>query len=316
MSNSTRKSLSDLRLDLIWGAWAELGASGWGRTHSEWAIDPEPLILHTAALGDADPRLRDEATDWCIRYWRFVSRVRLRNLLREASTDARSSFGELAATVNAHAGVTWPGATQARPYRVTGRSNVPSLQEPSLVWLRLRSMFGLGARTEILRQFLSVEGGVYSVTNLAELIGYAKRNVAEECDTLERAGVLSVKRVANRFYYSLARRSELSAFVGDQPPVLPPWPALLRVVDRVVDLDVSADKVSERVLAVEARKARDEMGSDLDLLGVGRPPEGPRGSSVWPSMKPWARQLATDWAKGRWPAESLSGLRAPLRSDR
>jgi len=31
-----------------------------------WAIDPEPLIVFTA-IADLDPRLRDEALDWCIR---------------------------------------------------------------------------------------------------------------------------------------------------------------------------------------------------------------------------------------------------------
>ena len=54
-------------LDLCWGAWAELGVSGWGRTHQDWAIDPEPLVVFTVAVAESDPRLRDEVMDWCIR---------------------------------------------------------------------------------------------------------------------------------------------------------------------------------------------------------------------------------------------------------
>ena len=66
-------SVAELATELCWGAWSELGVSGWGRTHREWAIDPEPLILLTASLDKHDPRLRDEATDWCIQNWRFVA---------------------------------------------------------------------------------------------------------------------------------------------------------------------------------------------------------------------------------------------------
>lgn len=53
------------------------------------AISPEPLILFTAGLGDADPRLRDEATDWCVRYGRYVSaarRARREAVLRAVAT--------------------------------------------------------------------------------------------------------------------------------------------------------------------------------------------------------------------------------------
>lgn len=48
---------------LAWGAWVELGVPGAHRTHRDWAIDPEPLILFTAFRGDSDGRLRDEAID-------------------------------------------------------------------------------------------------------------------------------------------------------------------------------------------------------------------------------------------------------------
>ena len=298
-SRST-KSMAELRLDLIWGAWAELGVAGWPSTHGNWAIDPEPLILHTARVGDDDPRLRDEATDWCIKCWRYVSRIRLRNLLREEDPELQARFGEFAATVNAHARVNWPGATRARPYRPTGRSALPSLDHPALVPLRLRAMFGLGARTEILRHFLSNQGG-YSVATLAASTGYAKRNVAEECESLERAGVLAIRQIANRFYYSLGRRSELAAFVGDQPSIWPPWSSLLRVVDTCVDLELAAQTTPDRVMAAEARKALDAIEEQLDNLRIEGPDQPAKGSSLWPPMETWGKDLMARWAKGRWP---------------
>jgi hypothetical protein len=311
-------TLADRRFDLLWGAWAELGLSGWARTHGDWAVAPEPLIVQTAKLGDLDPRLRDESTDWCIRNWRYVSRIRLRNLLKDESPESKASFGEFAATVNEHAGVKWPGATQARSYRVTGRSTLPLLSQPSMIWLRLRAMFGLGARTEILRHFLSHNGG-YSIATLASFTGYAKRNVAEECDALERAGVLAVNQVANRFYYYCAKPNELAAFVGDRPGVLPPWTPLFRVVDRLVDLERASQESPDRVIAVTARKVLDDIHGDLGGLGIKGPPEPRRGTSLWPQMGTWAEDLLAAWGRGRWPhaaAENDDGSAVMLQSAR
>ena len=71
-ARGVERSLRRNVVDLCWGAWSELGVSGWSRTHVTWAIDPEPLIVFTA-IADLDPRLRDEALDWCIRNSRHVS---------------------------------------------------------------------------------------------------------------------------------------------------------------------------------------------------------------------------------------------------
>ena len=79
--NGTTSTFADDALALAAGAWSELGVSGWISSHADWAIDPEPLILFTVWLGDADPRLRDESTDWCVQNWRFISKARLKNLL-------------------------------------------------------------------------------------------------------------------------------------------------------------------------------------------------------------------------------------------
>jgi hypothetical protein len=163
-------------------------------------------------------------------------------------------------------------------------------------------MFGLGARTEILRHFVSNQGG-YSVATLASSSGYAKRNVAEECEQLERAGVLAVTQIANRFYYSLARRKELVGFIGDLPAISPPWIALFRVTDALVSLEETAAAAPERVMAVEARKTFDLIEHDLDSLGIAGPAEPNRGASLWPAMRAWAHNVMTQWAKGQWPPE-------------
>ena len=289
-------------LALAWGAWTELGVSGWTSTHTDWAVDPEPLILFTAWLGDAEPRLRDEATDWCVQNWRHISKARLKNLLREQPDDVAAAFGAFAATVGAHAAISWPGATHPRRYAVTGRSKVPHLDRPSLVWLRLRALFGVSARAEILRCFLAQAGGAMTVAALAVGTGYTKRNVGEECDTLQRAGVLMVRARGNRFYYSLLRRTELKAFVGEMPAVLPDWTAILNVARELVGLERRSECKELTTHPVHARKTLRLIRDDLDDLHIDAPAEHVQGADLWPALRQLGDVHLGAWSIGQWPS--------------
>jgi hypothetical protein len=285
---------------LAWGAWVELGVSGWTETHSDWAIDPEPLIVFTAFLGDEDARLRDEATDWCIRNWRFVSKTRLKNLVRQQPPAARDAFGVFAATVGEHAGVAWPYASEPRRFAVTGRSAAPQLAKPSMVWLRLRAMFGIGARTEILRYFMSRDDGRSSAATISAATNYTKRNIAEECDTLVHAGVLSVRPMGNRFYYALAKRAELEAFTGSMPTITPSWIAMFGMAGKLVKLESAAETGTTRTLAVKARIAIDEIEAELDELGIDPPGADLRGEDLWPAIRSFGNETLGEWSLGRW----------------
>lgn len=303
-------TFAEQSLALVSGAWTELGVSGWTSTHSNWAIDPEPLILFTAWLGDADARLRDEATDWCIQNWRQMSRARLKNLLRDQPDEVREAFGEFAATVSAHAGISWPGETKPRRYTVTGRSTLAPLRRPSLVWIRLRAMFGVGARAEILRCFLSEHGVPMSVARLANAAGYTKRNVADESNALRRAGVLSLHSRGNRFEYSLARRAELEAFVGEVPDVRPNWTALLNVARQLVALEARAEDLSRKTLPVHVRTTLRLIEDDLDELGIEPASDSVQGADLWPTVRRLGIDHLGAWSIGQLPAEDSAIAKA------
>lgn len=291
-------ALASYAAALAAGAWSELGVSGWASTHGDWAVDPEPLILFTAFLGDADPRLRDEATDWCTRYPNFVSKVRLRNLLSAQPNSVREAFGEFAATVNQHAGTTWPGATTARRFGPTGRSVLPPLDQPSLVWLRLRAIFGIGARTEILRFLLSVDEPGATAARLADAANYTKRNVADEAEALVRAGVLRMRTRGNRFEYSLARREALEAFIGAMPSIRPDWQALFDVARELIELDQADRDLNQRTRAVRARLALRRVASALDHLGIEPPSAGLRGDDLWSAVTRLSHDCLGAWSSG------------------
>jgi hypothetical protein len=284
---------------LAWGAWAELGVPGWVRSHKEWVIDPEPLIIFTAWLGDEDARLRDEATDWCIANWRHVSKARLKNLLRDEPAEVEDAFGELSATVSKHAGIEWPARTSPRRHTVGGRTSLPTLERPSLGWLRMRAVFGLGVRAEILRVFLLPEVGRASVGRLMALTGYGKRTVAEECEELADAGVLATRSVRNRLTYSLVREEPLLALLGTIGAHRLDWVSLLAVVRELVDLQEAVQQSPERLVAVKVSNALGSIEDELADLGI-EVDEGTRPNGVWPTLERRAGRKLSDWAAGEW----------------
>ena len=108
---------ASLAAALAWGAWVELGVSGWAASHRDWAIDPEPLVVFTAGMTTQDPRLVDEATDWCIRNWRHLSKTRLRNLVwtnRNRSETSSVSSPQRSATTPGSFGQTQPSPAATR----------------------------------------------------------------------------------------------------------------------------------------------------------------------------------------------------------
>src|SRR5579871_4554200 len=116
-ANASPAPIGEEVLALAWSLWAELGVPGWTRRHQDWAIDPEPLILLTAFLGENDARLRDECISWCVRNSWYISIARLRNLLKTSAPSLRARWGPFAATVNAFGDAGWPDATQPLPER-------------------------------------------------------------------------------------------------------------------------------------------------------------------------------------------------------
>lgn len=311
-SQAGHSALSKRQLDLVSGAWVELGVSGWQRTHQDWTVDPEPLIIQTAALGDTDPRLRDEALDWCIGNWRYVSRVRLRNLLAEQPPGVLEAWGPFAATVSKHAGIRWPSATKEFRYTTTGRSSLESMARPSRAWLRMRAMFGLGARTEILRYFISGHHRATAAT-IARRVRYAKRNVADECESLVKAGVLRTQQVANRFYYMPDRADELIEFVGEVAPIQPDWTALFAVTNALVALEQAAQTLPSQALLVEAHRVASGLDDQLNALDIDERPRLVHPDHYWPAVRDFAERYLSAWASGEWEPEEEPVVRRPKR---
>ena len=312
---TSSEQITERAADLAWSLWAELGVSGWRRSHTSHAIDPERLILFTALLGDADPRLRDESTDWCITYGRYVSAARLRNLLAAQAPETQAAFGQTAATVNANSILRWPRSTEARPYRRTRRSAVADFTAPSLVVLRLRALFGVGARAEVLRAFVADPSARLSAADLAADLAaeaaYTKRNVAEALEALRMAGLLESAPLRNQRLYGLVDAGWLASLPGALPESFPWWGSVFRILEGLITGLRGAEALSTRTRTVAASDVLRGLHADLQQVGV-RVSGEQMGPGAWTTMQGLATALPEAWASGEF-ANGASGPGADQR---
>lgn len=296
MSDPSRE-IERALIDLAWRQWTALGVSGWrlasrdANSTGNTAIDPEALILLTAALADADPRLRDEATDWCVAFGRYVSKVRLKNLLRLDVADRRA-FYSFAATVDRHARLDWPeDGGEARPFTPTHRSELVARGRPSAVRLRARLVFGVSARAEILVLLASEQPSSSSASELAERVSYGRRNVVEALDGLMRVGLVREMDAPGGRRYAIADATALHAVLGPVPAPFIDWGRSFKACWLALRTLRAFEGASLTVKTVEAAKAAEIIGSELRRPWLIAPRPAPAGATAWERLGPWALDL-------------------------
>ena len=295
---SPSASIREHILELVWSLWAELGVSSWTRRHQQWAIDPEPLILFTAHISDADRRLRDEALDWCIRYGSYISASRLRNLLKEALPEQQAAFESFAATVNAHSNHHWPSSAQAINYKPTGRSSLASFAAPALIALRLRALFGVAARADILRVIVGDPHKAFTASDLISDVNYTKRNIDNALDSLRMVGLLEVRPTRNQHQYRVTGPDSLLGFVGDRPRLYPRWTPIFVCLTRMREFGDRAGELADRAAMVEASRVFGDISGLVDEANLIRPAAPIVGGDALHTFCAWADELTGRLAAG------------------
>jgi hypothetical protein len=190
----------------------------------------------------------------------------------------------------------WRGAGKARAFKSSQKSRLPSFDHPALVSLRLRALFGVDARAETLRQFLSAPASMRAAaSSLVDDVGFKKRNVADSLAALHRGGALEMTKSQNKLVYRLRRQSAWRAVLGDTPSVWPRWTAIMPFLARASDALDRVRKLPPRSARVELHKLtmeltplaeRADFRTDLRLRD-----EDPDG------VEAWLHQLSTALAR-------------------
>jgi hypothetical protein len=292
------QSASALKMSLVNRAWIQWVALGVDVAYErdDAVVDPEALIALTAQLGDADARLRDVSTDWCVAYGRYVNGSRLKQVVREVQTSPEA-IGEYVATVAAAGGPKWPMATRPRSdYASRSKARLDSATNKARLRVRLRAAFGVNARADILAALLSDLRMRPSVADLARLTRSTKPNVASALDALILAGLVEAKVVGNGRRVFLTGKGAI--LPGLQPPVAQPdWVIRFGVALQVLRF-LTLDGMLESVRGIEARRVVEPLMGNIIGEGIPRPNLDAFGDGF---------SLAFD----RWVAELVYWLRLP-----
>lgn len=280
--------MSDLQDDvfescarLAWSLWGELGVSTWDRRHQGWCIELEPLIAFTALLGERERRLRREAVDWCVANPAFVSLSQFRNVVSDPSWQGEPAFADLSATMMQLTGRKWPGSDRGRAYELepSGKSRLRELSSPSLLQLRLRALFGVGTRAELVRLMLLNPSQEWSVAQLGDRVAYTQRQAATDLEMLAKGGLIE-KRGVGPSRYALRDASGLRVVVGELPKLAPNWTPIFQVLAGVLG---SLGPVADDLLRqpdVEMARSLQRLEPALTASGLPKPPGGQSATPI------------------------------------
>lgn len=254
--------------DFAWACWGTLGVPAPVSRPLSMAVDLEPLVHLTDALGNGDRRLASNARAWQGSFPELVSRARLKRL-----------------GVDAVAAAPLPvrGGQMAGPVHL-------DVSSAAAVQLRVRSALGVGARAEIIRQLVvDPVGTLRTASDLAQLCGYSKRNIEKSLMGLERAGWVARTRGGAALRWSLANHATMAGLFSPVPVSNASFLALHRVLKAVLDLDRFGSEAPQ-VRSAAARRVLADQGPTAEWGSV-QLPKPPPGSDAWQETLAWVEDL-------------------------
>lgn len=303
---SFSKQLDRLLLDLAWSLWTEVGVAGVKKKHRDVLISLEELVVLTAVLAEADPRLRDESLDWCCHYGKLVSISRLKSIAKDMGALISAPLSKYSATLNALAGTKWPLFIKALPWKIAfnHKACLRPLGSPSLLNIRARSLFGGGSRADLVTFFLTHKQSDFAISDLAEL-GYSKRSLAEILEGLSASGLLEKHLLRNQFRYRLAKNAPLAAILSPIPSYAPSWLDILKILLPIRSCTKDNEKKSESTQLAKIRHLLVSMQEQLQKLKLSPPSFQGDISSYLKAFKEWVLGIASVLAHGKFPSASF-----------
>lgn len=292
------KKLDQLLLDLAWSLWTELGVCGVKQKHQKCLINLEELILLTAALAEIDPRLRDESLDWCSQYHHFVSITRLKSIMKGFGSLLNEPFSVYSATLNSNSRTFWPLFSDVLPVKFipSNKSCLRSLQAPALINLRVRSIFGTGARADLLTFFLTHPKLDFAASDIV-VIGYSKRILAEILEEFCLSGLLDKYLLRNQQRYSLIKYDLFIKILGPIPDFVPSWRIILEILLPLRECIIGNENKAESTQVVEIRNFLSNLQQHFQSLNLQPPAMQSNYSAYLNSFKEWIIEIVRKLAE-------------------
>ncbi|HAB98451.1 MAG TPA: hypothetical protein DCE71_01350 [Parachlamydiales bacterium] len=294
------KELDKNLLHLAWSLWTELGVAGVKQNHQNVLILVEELIIFTSVLSEMDPRLRDESMDWCSQFHHFVSVSRLKSLMKNFKGLAEEPFSKYASSLNRLSKINWPIFTESIELNVhlSGKSVLRPQASAALLNIRARSLFGTGARADLLTFFLVRPEINFSIAEAAE-IGYSKRNLAEVLDDLYFIRLFDLSMQGNQKRYSLNKDNPLFKILQPMPGNAPSWHLIFKVLLTLRSCFRRIENYSESTQVVELRNCFKEQAKLFQKLKLIPPPFLQNFENYLKNVSQWVLEWTDSLANGQ-----------------
>lgn len=298
-------------LDLLWRQWTTLGVAGHGG-HEHRVIDPDALLLATCVFGRYEARMFDEMLDWLeVNGW-CINVQRVRSLLKKyrcgcerviACVGALQARGAATAKWRRLSLSTEPAQTGAdleplfylpegRPQPMFGRSEPhfagyglhrgslelrhltqPTNPElPANLLFRLRALFGVNARADILAYLLTHEDG--HPPEMARQTGYFPKTIQMTLAEMAGSGNVHPARKGREKHYRLnpADWSMLWAKAGAMAvgPEWVAWPQFFAAMTGIWGL-LQNQELSKASPALQAAEWQKQMSRLQPLMAESHP---------------------------------------------
>ncbi len=294
------KQLDKNLLDLAWSLWTEMGVAGVKQNHQNVLILLEELIIFTSVLSEIDPRLRDESLDWCTQFHHFVSVSRLKSLMKDFEELIKEPFSKYASSLNSISNASWPVFTETTPLKInlSHKSTLRPNTSSALLNIRARSIFGAGARADLVTFFLVHPNTDISISEATQ-IGYSKRNLALVLEDFHFVNLFSRSIRGNHQLYRLNKNSPLFQMLNPIPEYAPSWHFVFKILLSLKGCLQNTEGSSESTKVVELRNCLKRHEQSLQKLGLVPPVFQNDFSAYLKDFNQWILEWTSRLAEGQ-----------------
>ncbi|MFC2149164.1 hypothetical protein ACFLQ8_00510 [Candidatus Auribacterota bacterium] len=221
--DSFKKELQDKLIELHWKQWAALGLSSNVKEQSKRFIDLESLILSTLLVGKFDKRLLGESIGWILKNRKYINLSRLKSLgkyflekieysnvpmiiegliglIEKIQRAADCKTGSIDIDPVSHS---FPEEYSQTIRNAVLKNSVvePQVNKTASMQLRLRCIFGVNARVEIMLYLMTLKEG--NSNRIAKEIFYNQKIVYRILESWSEAGFLGRQKKRRETLYSL-----------------------------------------------------------------------------------------------------------------
>lgn len=291
-----RNQINNVCLEFLWKEWGQLGIRGYPDGESEWISDPEALFLFTINLARYDSRLFDEVLDWFTLNARFMNVQRINDLIKEYTFKSESILPAFTSFLsNATRNQKWKkrkkknniGRSEPLFFLKDGRkmpvgnnldpdflnagykrskvilkrnSGFFPPNKPMTLLFKLRSLFGINARCEILACL--ADGRQANQAEIFRLTDYSQKTIQNALAEMEYSGAIYVTRKSRIKIYQL-KADEWNPLMKIKPGsnAWRPWAPLYAVIENILEKlkDMDTSPRTDLILSSEYRSIMDHV---------------------------------------------------------